>query len=98
MWWSGFGLGLGQVKVPSAICPHGRDQDGCSAPEEDSVVVSDGLATPTFALAIHGFLDGGGLIQAPTNSPATDMAILSTVPQLRIHLCNLAPVLLPRVL
>jgi hypothetical protein len=82
----------------SAICPLGRDPDGCSAPEEDSVVVSDGQATPTFAPAIHGFLDGGGLIQAPTNSPATDMAILGTVFPLRIHLCNLLAVRLPRVL
>jgi hypothetical protein len=61
-------------------------------------VVSDGQATPTFAPAIHGFLDGGGLIQVPTNSPATDMAILGMVPQLRIPLCNLPAVLLPRVL
>jgi hypothetical protein len=72
------GLGLGRVEGLSAICPRGRDQDGCSAREEDSAEGSGGGATRTFAHASHGFLDGGGLIQVPTNSPATDMAIKDT--------------------
>jgi hypothetical protein len=72
------GLDPGQAEGPSAICPHGRDQDGRSAPEEDSVEDSGGAAIRTFALDFHGFLDGGGLIQATTNFPVTDMGINST--------------------
>lgn len=96
------GLDLGQAGGHSAICPLGRDPDGCSVLEEDSVVVSDGQATPTFVPAIHGFLEGGGLIQASTNSLDMDTAIQGTVPQLRIFLCNLSALPLavtpPRIL
>jgi hypothetical protein len=66
---------LGPVEDHSDICPHGRGQDGCSTPEEDSAEGSWGGATRTFAHGFHGFLDGGGLIQTTTKFLVTDMAI-----------------------
>ena len=72
------GLVLGQAEVLSVICPNGRDQDGCSASEEDSAGDSDGGVTLTSVLASRGFQDGGGLTQVHTGSPVTDMVILGT--------------------
>ena len=72
------GLDLGPAEDLSAICPRGRDPDGCLASEEDSAEGSDGRATPTSAPASRGFQDGGGLTQVHTGSPVSDMVILGT--------------------
>ena len=61
------GLDLGPAEDLSAICPRGRDPDGCLASEEEQ----DGGVTLMFVLAFHGFRGGGGPTRVATDTPAT---------------------------